>query len=138
MHSEQVTEYVAKDGTRFKRQDRCEEHEAELMLVEPILATIPKAELKHGTYIQRDREVVLQAKRDLFALVLEKHGERYPKWLKWDADDVHPHSIIGRVLDDYDGPLSGAWRRIGVFNFDLGREYDQPYFASHPDEATEA
>ena len=133
MHSEQVTEFVATDGARFKQQNHCEEYEEELKLVETI--TLPKTDLKHGTYTQWGRKILLQAKRDLFALVLEKYGDSFPEWREWEPDDVHPMSVVGRVLGDHGGPLANAWSRLACFNFDNGREYDQAYFANHPAEA---
>jgi hypothetical protein len=139
MNIEQVTEYVARDGTRFKDKERCEKYEAELSAVEPIIAMLPQHDLGHGTYLPCDRYLLLAVKRRLFALVLAKYGDRYPTWKTFDADELHPRSVVGRVLDDCGrGPLSDAWATLARFDFNLGREYDQPYFVSHPNEATPA
>ena len=130
MKTEQVTEFVAVDGARFKDRDRCVEYEAELAAVAPFLAMLPETDLNHGIYAQHEAEPLREAKRGLYALVVGKNQ---------DADKVHVCSTVGRVMDDSGlGPLSKAWTRLAFFNFDLGREYDQPYFANHPDEATEA
>jgi len=127
--------YQAGDGTEFNVRHQCERYEAELAAVAPIMARLPKNDLPHGKCKQHDREVLLQVKRDLFALVLAKMGREFPGWRKWNADDVHPMSIVGRVLDDYGGALAKAWSRLAFFNFDNGREYDQPFYANHPDKA---
>jgi hypothetical protein len=68
--------------------------------------------------------------------VLSKYGDSYPVWKQWKADEVHPASVIGRVMSGSDGPLAKAWNRLSFYNFDLGREYNQPYFANNPSEAT--
>lgn len=65
MRHETVTEYVACDGTRFKDKERCLAYEDEFHAVEPIMARLPKTDLEHGTYVQHDRETLLQVKRDL-------------------------------------------------------------------------
>ncbi len=131
-----IESYEAIDGTKFFNRGQCERYESELRLVSEI--KIPNSKLWHGTYKQHDRQSLLAIKRAVFALVLQKFGDSYPEWRKWDADDVHQMSIVGRVVSEGSGPITNAWNQLGRFNFDLGREYDQPYFALHPDEATPA
>lgn len=138
IQSQQITQYATSDGNKFLSLAAAESHETELAKVHPILARIPESNLSHGTYVQHDRETLLQIKRDLFALVLAKYGDSYPQWRTFAPDDVHPFSGVGRVLSEDSGPLASAWNRIGCFNFELGREYDQPYFANNPHEAMEA
>jgi hypothetical protein len=138
MNIEQVTEYVACDGERFRDRAMCEKHEAMVLRINPIMDRLPKTHLEVGTYLQHDREVLRQVKRNLFAIAMEEFGDRYPKWKAFDADTVHPLSIVGRVLDDSGGPMNSAWARLACFDFDSGREYDQPYYVTHPGEAKEA
>lgn len=131
-----VTTYEAIDGARFDDYRDCEKHETGLAVVNAILADLPAAEPEGETYVQHDRETLLSVKRRLFELVLAKYGDSYPLWKEFDPDKVHPMSGVGRVLDDLGGPLASAWRRLSCYNFDNGREYEQPYFALNPDEAT--
>lgn len=137
MRQEQVTEYVASDGARFRDPQQCESYERELSMVQPIMNRLPKGDLNAGQYRQHDKEFLLQIKRDLWALVLTRYGKDFPEWLGHDADSIHPLSGVGRVMSDIGGPIAEAWGWLAYFNFDLGREYQQPYYALHPDEALE-
>jgi hypothetical protein len=131
-----ITAYQASDGTKFFDAAQCERHEAELRLLAEI--QIPNSKLGHGKYKQHDRVALLSIKRRLWAVILERYGDSFPEWRKWNADQVHPMSIVGRVMSDSDGPIANAWSQLSRFNFELGREYDQPYFANHPEEAEPA
>ncbi len=131
--------YKTSDGTRFFSSEQAVAYERELDSVAWIAARIPDSKLKHGKYKQHDRQQLLQIKRDLWPLVLAKvnAAEHYPEWLKKHPDDVHPSSGVGRVLDDTGGPVARAWQKLARFNFELGREYDQPYYANNPEKAEE-
>jgi hypothetical protein len=131
-----IESYEAVDGTKFHDRAQCERYEADLRRIAHI--KIPNSKLDHGKYKQHDVESLLAIKRALWTAVLEKYGERWPEWRGWKADDVHPMSVVGRCLDDCSGPIERAWAQLARFNFLLGREYDQPYFALNPNEAVEA
>jgi hypothetical protein len=137
MHTETVTAYVANDGARFKTQEQCVEYETELHKVEPIISQLPRSNPPHGMYVQHDAEPLRRIRRLLWTLVLEKLGDEYPNWKLHVADDLAPFSVVDRVLDDYTGPLARAWKMLRFFDFATGREYDQPYFVLHPNEAME-
>lgn len=132
-----VTQYTCSDGQKFLSRSSAEQYESEYQQVLPILNRIPNTSLRHGTYVTHDLESLKQIKRDLWPLVLMKvnAAENYMTWLGWNPDDVHPLSIVGRVMDDMGGPISVAWRRLAVFCFEIGREFDQPYFVNHQSEA---
>ncbi len=131
--------YTTSDGSRFFSYEQAEAYEREWNSVAWIVARIPDSKLKHGTYKQHDHQKLLQIKRDLWPLVLAKVNARghYQEWLKLNPDDVHP-SGVSRVLGDTEGPIARAWESLTRFNFELGREYDQPYFANNPEKAEEA
>jgi len=133
MLTETVKEYVARDGARFKTAAECKAHEDQMDLIEPIMARLPLTRPEGNKYVQHDRETLLAVKRDLFAVVVRYFGQSYPEWRTKDPDAVHPCSIVGRVLSDNYGPLADAWRVLANYNFDLGREYEQPYFALNPE-----
>jgi len=128
--------YEARDGKRFWDRTRCEQYEEELTLVEPIMARLPVRNIGDEEYWQHDKEELLSVKRDLWALVVMRFGESYPSWRNFSADQVYPDSIVGRVLDDFGGPIATAWNRLRRFNFDLCREYEQLYYAINPSKAT--
>ena len=135
-----ISRYTCTDGTAFDSKAAATEYEAEYQSVADILKRTPRNDLRHGTYVTHDVEMLRQIRRDLWPLVLAKVNAKdsFPQWLKWDADEVHPLSIVGRVLDDYGGPVAKAWSRLARFCFDTGREFDQPYFVTHPNEAKPA
>ena len=135
MKIEQVTEYVAYDGKRFREEWPCLEYEAELATVTHIMRMMPDTP-PDGTYVECDCDVLKQIKRDLWALVLSEYGERWPAWKDWNVDDVRPDSIVGRVLSDCrHGPLEDAWAELQKCDFASGRVYKQPYYVLHPEEA---
>jgi hypothetical protein len=134
----QQTVFVADDGTQFSDQATCAAHEALLARLKPIMARLPQSRPRGATYVQHDAETLRQVKRDLFGLVLERLGGSYPQWRDVNPDEVHPMSIVGRVLDDCGGPLAKAWSTLARYDFDTGREYEQPYFVAHPQEAVQA
>jgi hypothetical protein len=137
MHTEQVTDYIALDGKRFRDREKCLAYEQELRAVNAIMDRLPKCDPGDGEYFQHDKETLLDARRGLWAMILDKYGESYPEWKKWHADKVHPLSGVGRVLDDFGGnPIADAWRHLARINWELYREYQQPYYAINPGQAT--
>lgn len=133
----QITRYITTDGTGFDDRSSAEAWEADYHAVKPIMARLrPTRDLPSGQYVQHDAKVLRKAKRDLFALVVARYGKSYSAWKSWDADDVHPDSIVGRVMSEERGPLAEAWNLLGIYDFQTGREYQQRYFTNNPDEAT--
>jgi hypothetical protein len=131
----QVTQYESCDGQKFETEKDCINYEYWFNKVTPILDRIPSIKIEGSYYVQFDKEYLLQLKRELFYIVLEYLGKEWPEWKKFNPDEVHPMSIVGRVLDDYGGPVAEAWQKLEYFNFDLGRKYEQPYFALNPEKA---
>lgn len=136
MKTETVTKYTTSDGTIFYDEDKATKHEFEYAGVRAVMVQLPEVDLASNEFKQHDIETAKRVKRELFALVLSMYGESYPHWRAWKGDDVHPRSVVGRVLDDSGGPLSAAWGRLCRIDFSTGREYQQPYFVAHPSEAT--
>ena len=138
MQTTTETVFIADDGRRFRSAFECQHYESQLREVNAVMSLVPPVEMPHGTYVLRDAETLRSVRRLLWAIVVREYGENYPQWKTWHADAVHPSSIVGRVLSDGTAvPLSRAWARLACFDFDLGREYQQPYFAVHPGEAVE-
>jgi hypothetical protein len=129
---------VANDGTHFDDQIACAAHEALLARIKAIMDRLPQSRPRGATYVQHNVDVLRKVKRELFALILERFGHTYPEWQNTDPDKVYPASIVGRVLNDAGGPLDRAWSTLARYDFDTGREYEQPYFAMNPHETVEA
>ena len=137
MKSQIRVEYKAEDGRIFSTMAACERHETLLRKVVPVMAPLPRIKIGTRQYYQHDPAALTAVWSDLWELVLEEHGESWPEWKKYSAEEVHPQSIVGRVLSDYNTPLYDAWYRFMCIDMDTGREYNQPYYVSHTQEAPE-
>lgn len=130
------TIYEAEDGSRFESKKACEEYEGELRKYQKAMLPLePRPELSGEQYFQHDREICLKAKRDVIALAKNTVKDKI-----WDnpPDEIHPMSFAGRLIDDCGhAALRHAWGRFCSIDFSTGREYQQPYFTLHPEEATE-
>lgn len=132
-----VTEYVTSDGSVFRKSDEAEAYEKEWEAVEQIMRRIPRTDLKDGEYVTHSPEFLRDIRRCLWTLVIEKFKDDMSlrHWRESNPDEVHPLSIVGRILGDCGGPLSKAWNQLSRFCFASGREFDQPYFVEHQSEA---
>jgi hypothetical protein len=134
-----ITMYEASSGARFNTAEQCREHENLIVaLDEAMLPLGPERKIDSEQYFQHDKELALQAKRNVMAIVRGLFGiEEYPA-MAANSDEIHPRCIIGRVIDDSGPPpLNRAWGRLSRINWENFREYEQPYFTAHPDEATQ-
>lgn len=130
------TVYIAEDGKRFADEQSCLNHEVKKRTIDEIFKDIPQWPAKHGSFLTVPKTILFKARRAIWQLVLEEYGRAYPAWRTWDADEVNPGSVVGRVLSDgAGGPIENAWNIMQAWDFELGRIYDQPYFVSHPQEA---
>lgn len=134
---EPVTQYKAIDGTLFSLMSDALKRDCLVVAVEIAMRPLVPCNLNDREWIQHDDEACLQAKRNMLALVREQYSTaRYPVLLNSD-DVIHPMSAVGRIVSEGGGPLSIAWGRLGCINWDNFREYSQPYFALHPEQANE-
>ncbi len=119
-------EYVADDGTVFRNLDDCREHEATVATVAGIMAPmLPAPKIDYDSYYQHAPNTV---RATLLALL---------RYIEAQAPNDKDGSNIDWCRRNYEfmpGPVSSAWFRFYSTNLDLGREYDQPYGASHPAE----
>jgi len=132
------TVYEADDGRKFDDEFECFEHEQWCNRIKAAVCLPEIPHLDNMHYYQHSIEDVRTTRRRLFKLYLERYGDSFPEHKKLDPDKVHPSSAVGRVLDDASGPLGRAWDRLTCINMDTGREYNQPYFVQHPQEAPDA
>lgn len=129
--------YESSDGCRFNTADDCLKYEQIAAAVADAMTPLGKREsLGNGKWIQHERDNCLQAKRGLVAICrMVFKGRDFPVFNN-DPDEIHPCSAAGRIINDC-GPncLDRAWNRLMCINWDNFREYDQPFFALHPEEA---
>lgn len=98
--------------------------------------TLPRIDFNQ--FVQHDVDVLRSVKRRIFDLARTHHLSGYSQFDECDPDQVHPGSVVGRILSDCDGPIPKAWNRFCRIDFQNGREYDQPYRVNHPEEAVDA
>lgn len=138
-----ITKYLAEDGSEHATEDKAKEREllcAEVAEIMASLQPIPKLTgcgfENGGGYIQHYPSKIDPARRAIL-----KAAQRYTdhKWLQQTIDkpgEVHP-SYAGRIIGECcPAPLYQAWHRFECMDKSL-REWGQPYYAAHPEQATQ-
>jgi hypothetical protein len=137
-----VTRYKADDGTEYVDEASALARDEVIRQVDSVmslLAPVP-TELNWEGYIQQDEAVVRAVRERLYALV-DQRGV-----LQWWLDKqramgstnghlihvTHP-SYFCRMLDGGHQPLDIAYTRLWCIDKQF-REWNQPYFAQHPEE----
>jgi hypothetical protein len=141
----QITKYAAADGAEFTSADACIAYEALVAEIAEIMRTLPARPRDDGCRFSNGHGCIQHdpAQLAVVRVALLRIGLRYvgdhpnsPKWLQQSIDDptVHP-GWAGRLMDDAaPRPLSAAWYRFMCID-GQGREWGQPYYADHPDQA---
>lgn len=133
-----ITIYQANDGSRFDEKNEAIKYEELCDKCDEINSRIPtiSRNLEYNEYIQQNTKVVKQAFCDFMDVI----AEAIPDWKEWAIQTKNGErhiSHIGRVLSDYNIKcLHTLYFRFECISFDNGREYQQPYFVKHQDEAT--
>lgn len=139
-----ITKYVADDGSEWTAVEKAQERDT--LLADVARAMKPLGERPDncgfssgGGFIQHQTAVVRQVRLALHEVAKGPLGW----WFKRQREDhgktdeqiamCHP-SWPGRMLDGGCAPLENAYGRLCCID-DLGREWGQPYYATHPDEA---
>lgn len=109
---ETITKFKALDGSEWNSEEDCRKrdclHLACELAMKP-LGDVPKA-------VSSGEVCRAQGMADSFPVFL--HPGRM----------IHPLSGVGRILDDYGGPLNKAWCRFCRID-EHGREHQQCYYA---------
>ena len=113
-----ITQYQADDGSIWSSEDKATDRDSLIARVQKAMTPIgpPLVDVKcrfangHG-YIQHSPRAVAQTRANLMPITKERL-----KW--WGAHD----------------PLAAAWTRMSCIDKQF-REWGQPFFANHPDEA---
>lgn len=135
----EITRYQADDGTVFDTEEKAIKHDTKSLSIKKIyklLKPIPEddgCKFANGAgYVQQDPLAVQEFKRQIM-LMGAVHHAKMAEWAK-NPIEVHPQSIVGRILCDCDSLLYAAWSRV-MCTDEKGREWGQPYYASNPDKA---
>lgn len=130
-----ITVYEADDGSRHNTMKAAREKDRLVAEVKQAMSWLAdKVSLKDDEYIQHGRDECLNARRGL--VLIARRLYQSSDVFKNDPDVIHPMSKAGRIISDTEGPLNSAWHRLMCINWSTYREYNQPYFALHPDKST--
>lgn len=126
-----ITKYKANDGSEWDDIQKALKRDNLLAAVNEVMAPLgdfPKQVIDGEGWLQHDPNIVTTAKQGILDLCKPDFADSFPQF-NHPAADVHPLSIIGRILDDcHDDPRSRAWNRFCRIDVH-GREHQQPYFA---------
>lgn len=125
--------WEAPDGRVFTDRAAADEHGLQLAQVERILSGLrprPK-KMGHGTYTQQPIDAVWAARAEIVRHAPELEPWRTETLALIEKRTLPQHSVIGRALDGGD-PFSLAWSRLECIDA-VGREWEQHYFALHPE-----
>jgi hypothetical protein len=141
----QITKFQADDGTEFRTPNEAMAHDA---LCVEVAALVAKLHARpddgcnfsngHG-FIRQDKDAVLAVQRGLVAIARRYFGsdEIYERHFRYSEEAEKPtgHTFVGRLIDDgCPAPVTRAWQRLMCIGEDF-REWGQPYYANHPNEA---
>lgn len=137
------TKYVAKDGSEWENEEGALNRENLIDEVNKIMQELKPTptKLNWKGYIQQNPSVVESVKRKLYNIAnrdgILKWWLDYQKTEHGNTDEslikCHP-SWFCRMLDGSHTPLDKAYSRLWCID-DNCREYNQPYYALHPEEA---
>lgn len=126
--------YTTADGTRFDTEEEAKAHEVLVAKINAAMAPLgetPEAVEDGKGWLQHRPANVAKAKSTLCKLIapqLEADWPHLAKAMRQTPQEVHPMSLVGRILSDFGGPLNNAWGRFGRID-GQGREHQQSYFA---------
>jgi hypothetical protein len=135
----EVLRYQANDGKLFDTKGKCIDHDDKLTEVSKIISQLEdkpdSCDFSNGSgYIQQYEDVFLKVRKELLELAKKDTDH---KWLQQSIDDITVDlswggRIIGECCID---ALYRAWSRLSCIDKQF-REWGQPYYSTHPEEAT--
>lgn len=132
-----ITIYQTEDGSRFDDENKAKKYAALCDRVNEISSKLINVGrgLEYNEYIQQDVAVVKQCLSDFMDVVAEAIPD-YANWALQTKNGERHYSHIGRVISDYN--IKCLWRFYFRLNCiaENGREFQQPYFTTHQEEAT--
>lgn len=133
-----ITIYQTNDGCRFDNKEEAMKYEElcdKCNEIESRLVNIAR-ELEYNEYIQQDLTVVKNVLNRFMDIVAEAIPE-YASWTIQVKNGGRQMFHIGRIIDDYN--IKCLWKlyyRFSCIDFNNGKEFQQPYFVVHQNDAT--
>jgi hypothetical protein len=142
-----VQKFLADDGTQFDTEHDAMQHESlcqeiwRLMQKLRPLPDLPHCEFANGAgYVQQIPADFLHVQAELARIAQRSFPSgNFSHHFDHAINATKPagHTFIGRLMDDgCPSPVSRAWNRI-MCTDDQFREWGQPYYAMHPEKATQ-
>lgn len=126
-----VTRYQSTDGELHDTAEAAEKRDALISKCAQAMAPLgdtPKAVKEGKGWVQHRPETVVACRDAILELCCQEgFAKTWPVFFH-RGPEVHPRSIIGRILDDNGGLLAHAWNRFNRID-EAGREHQQSYFA---------
>lgn len=129
-----ITKYLSEEGTEFSTPEAAQKCDAIQQAVEAALNTLPKLpeECNWRGYIQHDPAKFLAVRKALLEIAATVWDHKFIR--QSIESDTVDSSWAGRIIGEMDyKTLWRAWNRISSTD-KLCREWNQPYFAAHPEE----
>lgn len=130
---EAITKYKAIDGSEWRTEKEAMSREALFAEIESVMAplagSLAIAGFDSDQFYQHEAKTVIACRVAILALAAREFPT-FDVFRHKPPEEVRPLSIAGRILDDCGGPLNRAWARFARID-DLGREWQQPYFANN-------
>jgi len=124
-----ISQYEAKDGTRFDDEDKCLAYELLCIELIEVLWGFKDKELNGDEFIQHPQGSVREA-RNVAVDVISKALNISDDVANGAKSASHNQTIFGRYVDDSGNrACKKAWSRFMSMNVNNDREYSQPYYA---------
>jgi len=129
-----ILKYIANDNSEWDTPEKAETRDFLIERVNGIMAPLfvsdavqRNLEANKG-YWQHDLDAVYAAREGIMQICRERGYEGHYPCFKHHGREVHPLSVVGRILSETDEPLARAWNRFMRID-DQGREWQQCYLA---------
>lgn len=131
-----VNKYVSTDGREFNDEVSCRKYEEIIAAVEMLMKQLPKLPARSAFangegYLQHDKKTFCKVWNGFYKIACELHPS-----IKREGFELCSYGF-GRTLDDSGSPLYGYYVRYLCTNHVTFREYGQPYYVTHCDEAVD-
>lgn len=124
--------FEALDGSRFDVESDCAAYEVLCGKVEQIMEPLKQIDIVGRQFYQHHPGIVRLVANSFTKLAVEA---TIPSR---GSESWHPQGLVQRFIGDSSKTvLRKASYRIDCIDLETGREYEQPYFRLHPEEATE-
>ncbi len=136
-----ITKYIADDGTEFRDELKCLEHEALCSEIADVMSVLPRRPdndgcrfANGGGYIQHEAGTLMTV-RDRLLRIAQRFTKDPSIQKELDGRAVHESHVQYAINAMCPKVLIDAYNRISYTDPWTAREYGQMYFRNNPDKA---